>query len=760
MLSFFLNPWMLIGLAGIALPIIAHLLVRRRYDVVDWGAMQFLQPGRRTRRRLQLQDLLLLLTRILLTALIAIALARPWIRSGMFSGYQSAGSRDVVLIIDSSNSMSRPDGISTLQQTALRRATEFLGTLSSNDTAMLIDARDAPIPIIDVPLSRPRVVAEALREIGPPAGYGDLLLACERAISLLAQASHPQREIIVFTDRQQSGWRSDQLQQWKQLDRLKNLGSVVPRLWVVDCGAHLAAPENRISINSLTVSADEAVPGTPVNLQATLTNHSDQSLTIPVSLQAHGQQLAQHNSSVTIAAASQTSIGFTHQFQDEQLWHLTVQADDAEDELQIDNVARATLLTRPAINVLLVESSTDLKRARNKTFFIQAALSPRDQTAAWVQATVVQAADLTRNQIAAADVVVIPNCDALPVNASMWIEQAVRGGTGLFIATGGQVTAESFDTLFVESGLLPNAALTEHRSADPDAGVPLRVLPSSLQDDWLRRFQDRPDSSFLQAVFERWSAFRFSDIPDSSTVHAAMSLTNNAPILFERQHHDGRILLLATSLDTEWNNLPGRPDFVTFLYEAVFHLAPQQTNRNLQPAEAFTAIVQDPSTETLRVTGPGGLSDTARLRVLRRPSASVMKGDNSLESAPLVVRYDRTVVPGHYSIEDPATNERLDGFSVDYNHAEDSNQQLTDADRAVLSSGNRLTFASSLSNLQVKMYADETNAELWTVLLIVFVLLLLLESWMTRRLVLQRHGDGQDAVDGAPVRGESAGAEN
>ena len=39
----FLAPLMLIGLVGVSIPIIIHLLNRRRYEVVDWGAMQFLQ---------------------------------------------------------------------------------------------------------------------------------------------------------------------------------------------------------------------------------------------------------------------------------------------------------------------------------------------------------------------------------------------------------------------------------------------------------------------------------------------------------------------------------------------------------------------------------------------------------------------------------------------------------------------------------------------------------------------------------------------
>ncbi|REJ93045.1 MAG: hypothetical protein DWQ34_11235, partial [Planctomycetota bacterium] len=46
-----LNGLMLLGLAAVALPVIVHLISKRKFDVVQWGAMQFLELGRRTRRR-------------------------------------------------------------------------------------------------------------------------------------------------------------------------------------------------------------------------------------------------------------------------------------------------------------------------------------------------------------------------------------------------------------------------------------------------------------------------------------------------------------------------------------------------------------------------------------------------------------------------------------------------------------------------------------------------------------------------------------
>ena len=49
-MGFGLNLLMLLGLAGLAIPPIIHLLNRRRYDVVHWGAMQFLEISETNQR--------------------------------------------------------------------------------------------------------------------------------------------------------------------------------------------------------------------------------------------------------------------------------------------------------------------------------------------------------------------------------------------------------------------------------------------------------------------------------------------------------------------------------------------------------------------------------------------------------------------------------------------------------------------------------------------------------------------------------------
>src|SRR5437660_9391470 len=78
----FLAPMMLWGASAAAIPIALHLFFRSRYRTVPWAAMKFLLTSvEQTSRRLRFQELLLLMLRILLTVVVALALARPIVSS-------------------------------------------------------------------------------------------------------------------------------------------------------------------------------------------------------------------------------------------------------------------------------------------------------------------------------------------------------------------------------------------------------------------------------------------------------------------------------------------------------------------------------------------------------------------------------------------------------------------------------------------------------------------------------------------------------
>src|SRR5438309_4900119 len=98
-------PAMLFGLAAVAIPVLIHLLNRRRYEIVNWGAMHFLQISAIRRRRILIEDILLLLLRMGLIALLVLAMAAPYADSPALARLGLKSNRDVVLIIDGSYSM-------------------------------------------------------------------------------------------------------------------------------------------------------------------------------------------------------------------------------------------------------------------------------------------------------------------------------------------------------------------------------------------------------------------------------------------------------------------------------------------------------------------------------------------------------------------------------------------------------------------------------------------------------------------------------
>src|SRR5436309_10150493 len=146
-----LNAVLLFGLAAVAIPPIIHLLNRKRFDIVRWGAMRFLQVSVRTRRRVFLEELLLMLVRMALIALMVLALAAPADRSGWFRLFGERGSRDVVLVFDGSYSMAYAGKSGTAHAAAQKWALDLLDDLGPGDGVAVLQAKQQVVAPVAEP---------------------------------------------------------------------------------------------------------------------------------------------------------------------------------------------------------------------------------------------------------------------------------------------------------------------------------------------------------------------------------------------------------------------------------------------------------------------------------------------------------------------------------------------------------------------------------------------------------------------------------
>src|SRR3954471_11378502 len=131
----FLTPLFLLGLAGLAVPVIIHLIQRERKNVVQFPSLMFLQriPYQSVRRR-RIRNWPLLLLRVAALALIVAAFARPFLRRQGVAAAAAGGAREVVVLVDRSYSM----GYGERWARALTAGRKIVSGLGQGDRASIV----------------------------------------------------------------------------------------------------------------------------------------------------------------------------------------------------------------------------------------------------------------------------------------------------------------------------------------------------------------------------------------------------------------------------------------------------------------------------------------------------------------------------------------------------------------------------------------------------------------------------------------------
>jgi hypothetical protein len=176
----FLHPMLAaVGLGAIALPIIIHLLIRRRVKPVRWAAMKFLlEAYKQRRRRLILEQILLLATRCLLVACIAIALGRLLMGNNAGAGL-GAGARptSLILIIDDSLTSGADGALDRHKEEAARLLAQL--NPGAGDTAALVTLSRPSEGVVMPPTSDVGALRAIVERLTPTDASSDLAGAVE-----------------------------------------------------------------------------------------------------------------------------------------------------------------------------------------------------------------------------------------------------------------------------------------------------------------------------------------------------------------------------------------------------------------------------------------------------------------------------------------------------------------------------------------------------------------------------------------------------
>src|SRR5688572_20140597 len=198
----FVAPFVLAGLAALAIPVLIHLIQRERKRVVEFPSLMFLRriPYQSVRRR-RIRDWALLAMRLAALALIVAAFARPFFKRDSLAAAAQQGAREAVILVDTSYSMEYGDRWSR----ARSAARDAIAGLGAGDKASLVFFSSGAEVAVRSSGDRGRLEAGlATGATGP--GATRFAPALKVAAGLLAESALPRREIVLISDFQRRGW--------------------------------------------------------------------------------------------------------------------------------------------------------------------------------------------------------------------------------------------------------------------------------------------------------------------------------------------------------------------------------------------------------------------------------------------------------------------------------------------------------------------------------------------------------------------------
>lgn len=206
----FLNPLLLWALPLCAVPIIIHLLNRRRYQTVRWAAIEFLLSAmKRNKRRLQMEQWILLLLRTLLVAALVFLVARPHFVGGLFATQRTHH----VFVLDDTSSMLQRTGNQNVWRQALdlmRQEVDKLASDRSGDlvTVLRVSQPEKPeLAAVRVSPQLPGRVRELCEKLVCTEGGGDLAKAIAAARARIEESKEATvAEIRLLTDFRRHDW--------------------------------------------------------------------------------------------------------------------------------------------------------------------------------------------------------------------------------------------------------------------------------------------------------------------------------------------------------------------------------------------------------------------------------------------------------------------------------------------------------------------------------------------------------------------------
>jgi len=701
----FVNPLLLAGAALVAVPIVLHLIMRRKPRHLEFPALRLIRRRHETNRReVRLRHLILLALRMAMIALLALALARPSLKLSGSLGSQEAPVA-AALVFDTAARMEYREANHTRLEAAGELGDWLLKQLPPESRVAVLDTRPGPA-VFQVDRA---AAAERIKRLGPAADSQSVAEAAEAAIGLLGESELARKEVYVFTDLARAAWPAE------ATARLVEAGQRVPgaSLYLIDVG--VKAPSD-CALGPLRLSGDVLSNGSPLRLQTELVRLGpavERSVELYM-VDAEGRARKRDQQAVQLGVDGSADLSFRIGSLEEGTHQGYVRI-VGQDNLAADDTRYFTVMVQPPWPILVV----DPKSAHSYASFLVEMLAPESLRAtggARFSCEVIAQGQLAEKDLAPYAAVCLVDPGRLGPEVWQKLGEYVAAGHGLAVFLGRNARRDDSLGSPEAQRLVPGKPLREARSPEGS----LHLAPRDLAHPALAEFRSVSGSI-------PWSdapVYRYWQLgPLAKGANVIVPYSDGRPALLERSVGKGRVLVLTTPVSDRaqgrpWNLLPVADPwpFVILTNQAMLYLVGSSDWRlNYEAGQpAIVPLGTEPSRRPYIVSAPGGVT----FPMSADPTANALT-------------ITSTASVGNYRIQSAGQRDR--GFSVNLAPSQTDLARLGRDELEELLAPLEFRLARNRSQIERDVNVDRVGRELFGPLILLVVLVLAAEHVVATR---------------------------
>ena len=594
------------GVAAVSIPIIIHLLNKRKFKIVDWAAMEFLlDADKKNRRRVRLENLILLLLRCLAVLLIGLLLARPFIPTSLTAGILNATQYERIVVLDDSLSMqARVGNESAWDQARLRltRLTEALANDQSDNTLTLILTSQPDQPQFNGAALNKKSIAEINETI-------DKLDVSDKAANLDATLKQLQdrlsgekgnvsRVVYVITDLRQRDWNDGSTGRESPLKTLVDISKVTTNCYVVDAGD---AEDRNLTVTEVRPEGT-LVAGVSSRFDVTVMNQgSSEARDVRIKFGA-GDSLPLQEEIERMAPGEVQSRSFSFTFSAEEenaeaalratlpprkvKVEVTTAKQGEDDRLPADSVAYYPARIVRGIPALIVDGDPSAVASKSESYFLKRALAPAGNVLSGVVVDVVTENEVESLTLEKYGVIFLCNVYRLGDKTEENIEKIrkwVEAGGGLVMMPGDQVDEAYFNEHYFNNGKGLSPIKLENIKGDETRLKWVNLRVEQANHEVLKIFAGQ-SNPFLDDVktFRWWGAsVKKEQLGSLVSVPARFNDADDSPAFAEKPFGRGRVLATTIPADDDWSNFTDNPSYLISMQELVRYMSGDRGDKGL-----------------------------------------------------------------------------------------------------------------------------------------------------------------------------------